>query len=183
MYLNVWFDGNRDGDWADIARCADPDGGPAQASYEWIVQDYIIDMAAIPPGGFLDFNIDTERVLNATPALPHWMRFTLSEERAVQLPNGEYPDGRGPHPDSAQKSYRFGETEDILQKPPRPQESEEPGELILEKRVITAEDPVDYAGEVTYQIRLRHVGGNQPIEAQIRDQIELSATPATPSNR
>ncbi len=168
MYLNVWFDGNRDGDWADIAPCADPNGGPNQATYEWIVQDHIIDMTAIPSGGYLDFNIDTERVLNDTPALPHWMRFTLSEERAVQPLNGDYPDGRGPHPDSAQKSFRFGETEDVLQTPPPPGEA---GELVIEKRVITSEEPVDYAGVVIYQIRLRHEGGTEPIEAQIRDQI------------
>ncbi|MEZ4708379.1 MAG: DNRLRE domain-containing protein [Caldilineaceae bacterium] len=171
MYLNVWFDGNRDGDWGDIARCQDPNGGPDQAAYEWIVQDYIVDMTAIPAGGYLDFNIDTERVLNSSGGLPHWMRFTLSEERTVQPPNGDFPDGRGPHPDSAQKSYRFGETEDILQKPPRPEETDEPGQLILEKRVLPHEDPVDYPGEVTYQIRLRQAGGSGPVAAQIRDQI------------
>ncbi len=168
MYLNVWFDGNRDGDWADIAPCADPNGGPAQASYEWIVQDYIVDMTAIPAGGFLDFQIDTERVLNSTGGKPHWMRFTLSEERAVQPSGGDYPDGRGPHPTSALGSYQFGETEDVLQKPPPPGED---GTLILEKRVINADDPVDYAGTVTYQIRLRHDGGSQPIEAEIRDEL------------
>ena len=168
MYLNVWFDGNRDGDWADIASCPDPDGGPSQASYEWIVQDYIIDMTAIPAGGYLDFQIDTERVLNSTGGNPHWMRFTLSEERAVQPPGGDYPDGRGPHPNSVLGSYQFGETEDVRQLPPPPGEE---GTLSLEKRVLNADDPVEYAGTVTYQIRLRHEGGTEPIQAQIRDEL------------
>ena len=168
MYLNAWFDGNRDGDWGDIAGCADPNGGPAQTSYEWIVQDYIVDMTAVPAGGYLDFQINTERVLNSTGGKAHWMRFTLSEDRAVQPPGGGFPDGRGPHPNSAQGSYQFGETEDVLQKPPPPGED---GTLIVEKRVLTTEDPVDYAGTVTYEIRLRHEGGTQPIEAQIRDEI------------
>ncbi len=164
MYLNVWFDGNRDGDWADIAPCQSPDGGPAQAAYEWIVQDHIVDMTAIPAGGYLDFQIDTERVLNHTEGKRHWMRFTLSEARAVAGPAGAYPDGRGPHPGS----YQFGETEDVLQTPPPPGEV---GTLVLEKRVLDAVDPVDYAGTVTYQIRLRHDGGSQPIQAQIRDEL------------
>src|SRR5690606_19421652 len=168
MYLNVWFDGNRDGDWADVAPCQPPNGGPAEASYEWIVQDYIVDMTAIPAGGFLDFQIDTERVLNSTPGKPHWMRFTLSESRAVQPGGNNYPDGGGPHPSAAPGGYGFGETEDIFQRPSPPGED---GELILEKRVLGAENPVDFPGTVTYQIRLRHDGGSQPIQAQIRDQL------------
>ncbi|MEZ4618042.1 MAG: hypothetical protein R2867_21375 [Caldilineaceae bacterium] len=132
------------------------------------MQNHVVDMTAIPAGGYVDLPVTTERILNVSGGLPHWMRFTLSEARAVQPPSGDPPDGRGPHPNSAQKSFRFGETEDVLQKPPAPGE---PGELMLEKRVITHEDPVDYPGEVTYQIRLRHVGGTAPVDAQIRDQL------------
>ncbi|MEZ4673029.1 MAG: DNRLRE domain-containing protein [Caldilineaceae bacterium] len=168
MYLNVWFDGNRDGDWADQGNCPVFPPLPAPTSYEWIVQNHVVDMTAIPAGGYVDLPVTTERILNVSGGLPHWMRFTLSEARAVQPPSGDLPDGRGPHPNSAQKSFRFGETEDVLQKPPAPGE---PGELMLEKRVITHEDPVDYPGEVTYQIRLRHVGGTAPVDAQIRDQL------------
>jgi hypothetical protein len=170
MYLNVWFDGNRDGDWADSSACQPPSGGPAQAGYEWIVQDYVIDMTAVPAGGFLDFAVDTERVANSTPGMPHWMRFTLSEARAVQPPGGDYPDGRGPHPGSAQGSFLFGESEDVLQRPPPPGA---PGTLELQKRVITGGEPVDNGGIVTYEIRLRHVGGTGPIQARLRDMVEL----------
>ncbi|MFP4438105.1 MAG: DNRLRE domain-containing protein, partial [Chloroflexaceae bacterium] len=43
MYLNVWFDGNRDDDWDDRATCT-PDGEQlAIPATEWIVQDYYVD--------------------------------------------------------------------------------------------------------------------------------------------
>ncbi|MFN8485939.1 MAG: DNRLRE domain-containing protein [Caldilineaceae bacterium] len=166
MYLNVWFDGNRDGDWGDMTACQPPDGGPAQAGYEWIVQDYVVDMTVIPAGGFLDFNVNTERVLNTTEGLPHWMRFTLSEDRAVQPGGGALPDGRGPHPTSAQGSYQFGETEDIFQKPAPAGEN---GVLELHKRVIANSQPTEWIDYVTYEILLHNNGGSQPVQAGIRD--------------
>jgi plastocyanin len=166
MYLNVWFDGNRDGDWADLGQCQRDEEEPAQASYEWIVQNYVVDMTAIPAGGALDFAVLTEKVLNATPGLPHWLRFTLSEEPAVQPPAGGLPDGRGPHPTSPLGSYRHGETEDVLQKPaPRGTE----GTLQIQKAVVTDGEPVDWIDYVTYEIRLRHDGGTAPLQARLRD--------------
>lgn len=169
MYLNVWFDGNRDGDWGDLGQCQANEEEPAQASYEWIVQNYIVDMTAIPAGGAYDFSVITDKVLNATPNLPHWIRFTLSEEPAVQPVAGGLPDGRGPHPTSPLGAFQFGETEDVLQKPPP---AGQDGELVLQKRVITEESPVDYAGTVTYELKLRHEGGSQPLQAQIRDELD-----------
>jgi plastocyanin len=167
MFLNVWFDGNRDGDWDDIAPCQPPAGGPAQASYEWIVQDYIVDMTAIPAGGFLDFQVNTERVLNHTEGRPHWMRFMLSEAPAVAPPGG-LPDGRGPHPDDAPNGYLFGETEDVKQTPPPPGEE---GALVLRKSVATQTSPVLFGDMVTYEIVLRHEGGSEPIQAELRDEL------------
>jgi plastocyanin len=167
MHLNVWFDGNRDGDWEDTAACQPEDEGPAQASYEWIVQDYFVDMTAVPAGGFLDIQVTTERVLNATPGQAHWMRFMLSEELAVKPPLA-LADGRGPHPGSPLGSYKFGETEDVLQKPAP---AGEPGELVLEKSVATSSNPVLFGDMVTYEILLRHEGGTQPIQAVIRDEL------------
>lgn len=166
MYLNVWFDGNRSGDWGQLGQCAATADEPAQASYEWIVQNYIVDMTAIPTGGHLDFAINTEMVMNSTPGLPHWMRFTLSEEPATQPPTGGLPDGRGPHPNSLLKSYQFGETEDVFQTPPPPGED---GKLVVEKRVVTPGSPVNWPETVTYQISLRHEGGTQPMQAELRD--------------
>ncbi|MCB0121255.1 MAG: DNRLRE domain-containing protein, partial [Caldilineaceae bacterium] len=169
MYLNVWFDGNRDGDWQDLSQCQASDDEPAQAGYEWIVQNYIIDMTAVPAGGSYDFAVNTQKVFNGTPNAPHWMRFMLSEEPATQPAEGGLPDGRGPHPTSTQQFYQFGETEDVIQKPPP---AGEDGQLVLEKRVITPTSPVPYAGTVTYEIRLRNNGGSQPIQAQLRDLLD-----------
>ncbi|MCL4858250.1 MAG: DNRLRE domain-containing protein [Caldilineaceae bacterium] len=167
MYLNVWFDGNRDGDWDDIAPCQPLDGGPAQASYEWIVQNYIVDMTAIPAGGYLDFQVNTERVLNQTEGRPHWMRFMLSEAPAI-APAGGLPDGRGPHPDDAPGGYLFGETEDVKQTPPP---AGEEGVLVVEKSVHTETSPVLFGDMVTYEIVLRHEGGSQPLQAELRDEL------------
>lgn len=167
MFLNVWFDGTHDGDWNDRALCTPEDAELATPATEWIVQDYYVDLTGIPAGGSVDITVNTETVLNLTPERRHWMRFTLSERQAVQTANGR-ADGRGPHPDVAPQGFQHGETEDILQ---RPQPPGEPGELQIEKRVIGADTPVPYAGTVTYEIRMRHVGGSEPLQAQLRDLI------------
>ena len=172
MYLNVWFDGNRDGDWADITPCQATESEPAQAGYEWIVQNYIVDMTSIPAGGVRDFLVNTEKVFNGAEGANHWMRFTLSELPAVQPPQGGdgpgLPDGRGPHPSSTPGAYQFGETEDIFQKAAP---AGEDGTLELQKRVVAATEPTEWIDYVTYEIRLRHVGGTQPVQAQIRDEL------------
>ncbi len=172
MYLNVWFDGERDGDWDDMRRCRTGDNGEENGldvpAYEWIVQNHVVDLSGIAPGDYVDIDVNTEIVLNDSPDKRHWTRFVLSEERALSPGGVGLPDGRGPHPDSALGTYRFGETEDLLQ---RPQPAGEPGTLELRKRVLTDSDPVDYAGTVTYEIRLRHVGGTAPIEARIEDEL------------
>ncbi|CAG0927934.1 hypothetical protein TFLX_00709 [Thermoflexales bacterium] len=167
MYLNVWFDGTHDGDWNDHGPCL-PEGEELQIpATEWIVQDYIVDLTGITPGGFADITLNTETVLNTSSYQAHWMRFMLSEARAVQSASNR-ADGRGPHPVNG--SYQFGETEDALQ---RPQPPGEDGTLILEKQVLNAGTPVDYGGIVTYRIRLRHAGGSQPLQAEIRDELEF----------
>ncbi|MEZ4870505.1 MAG: DNRLRE domain-containing protein [Caldilineaceae bacterium] len=168
MYLNVWFDGNRDGDWADLGQCQPDEDEPAQAAYEWIVQDYIVDLTSIPAGGFRDFSVLTEKVLNSSGMGRHWMRFTLSEAPAVRAPSGtELPDGRGPHPNHPTlKAFAYGETEDILQKSAPVGED---GTLEIQKRVITDSDPVEWIDYVTYEIRLRHNGGTQPMQVRLRD--------------
>lgn len=167
MYLNVWFDGNKNGSWGDRELCTPENESLAIPATEWIVQDYYVHMTGIPAGGYVDITINTETVLNTTPESRHWMRFTLSEARAVQTANGR-ADGRGPHPDSALGSYQFGETEDILQRPAPPAE---PGTLELAKRAILDSNPLDQLEEFTYEIRLRHNGGSAPIQAEIRDEL------------
>jgi hypothetical protein len=120
MYLNVHFDGFRDGDWDDNGPCIPPGGGPPQPASEWIVRNRVINMAMVPPGGSFDFAVNTVRVLNTTEGLPHWMRFTLSDTPAVVPPIGGMPDGRGPHPMNSPIGFAFGETEDVFQLPPPP---------------------------------------------------------------
>lgn len=114
MYLNVWFDGNRDGDWADGGQCQQDPNGPTDRSHEWIVRDFVVDMTAIPAGGFQDIAVNTLAVMNSTPDAAHWTRFMLSERPAVKPAATTPADGRGPqHPNG----YRFGETEDYFQRP------------------------------------------------------------------
>ncbi|MCB0037071.1 MAG: DNRLRE domain-containing protein [Anaerolineales bacterium] len=162
MYLNVWFDGNRDGDWADTGSCAASDDAPAGQSYEWIVQDFVVDMSAIPAGGSVVIPVTTKRVMNSTPDGRHWMRFTLSDEPVPTGPNG-LSDGRGPA-----AGYAFGETEDILQ---QPQVDGEPGQLTISKTVETVNDPAPFKEPVIYTIRLSHVGGTEPAFTQLIDPL------------
>ncbi len=168
MFLNVWFDGSHDGDWNDNAVCQPDEGGGAggvnRPSTEWIVQDRFIDMTAIPAGGFVDLNVPTEFVLNSSPNKLHWLRFTLSERRAMSS-NGR-ADGRGPNPNDTPNSFDFGETEDYLQKPAPAGEN---GQLQIMKTVQTGGQPIEWIDYVTYTIRLRQNGGTQPTEARLRD--------------
>jgi hypothetical protein len=174
MFLNTWFDGDRSGTWTGGGVCVPPTGGAAQPSTEWIVRNVPVNMALIPPGGSVELDIPTERVANSTEAEPHWMRFMLSEAPAVAPPGGGLPDGRGPHPLSAQKSYAFGETEDYFQTPPPLGTL---GELVLEKQVLGAADPEPQGGIVTYEIRLTNVGGTGPAPAFIRDALPYPLHP------
>ena len=80
MYLNTWFDGNRDGDWEDIIDCPQTAGTPPGLGAEWIVRNYIINTGAIPTGTFADIAVPTQKIYNAAPNLNHWVRFTLSEQ-------------------------------------------------------------------------------------------------------
>lgn len=170
MYLNVFHDGNQDGDWEDVGVCQFEDGQQARA-YEWIVQDYALNLAALPAGSH---NITVTTVLvhspkpNAEAGRASWMRFTLSEQKAPRNPATSLADGRGPHPDATPRAFAHGETEDILY---RPDPQGQPGTLTLEKGVTVPSTPVGYADTVTYTIRLKHEGGTEPIQADLRDQL------------
>ncbi len=104
LYVNAWFDWNRDGDWTDILTCPDGNNVP-----EWAVQNQVITLSA--PGVY---NYNTPAFLAWHPVTsgvtpPIWMRITLSERpwdwmdvNGVIIPGGSGPaDG-----------YQFGETED-----------------------------------------------------------------------
>ncbi|GAB4116315.1 MAG: hypothetical protein OHK0050_22220 [Roseiflexaceae bacterium] len=167
MYLNVWFDGSRDGDWSDRQPCT-PQGAALQIpSDEWIVQNYVVDLASIAAGGFADIAITTETVLNSVADKGHWVRFTLSEQRLTNA-NGQRPDGRGPNPNETPNAFAYGETEDYLY---RPQAAGTPGTLELTKQVLADQQPTEWIDYVTYKISLRHVGGSEPQRATIIDTL------------
>ena len=101
MYVNVWCDWNRDGDWDDTVQCT---AGPAP---EWAVHNQLL--FGLPVG------LNTLR----TPALlashpqtgPEeiWMRITLSEQ---PWKGGSNPTVKGNGGSGPQARYEFGETED-----------------------------------------------------------------------
>jgi uncharacterized repeat protein (TIGR01451 family) len=112
-YVNVWLDGNRDGDWADGVQCP----GVAQPALEHIVIDHPIDAAALGPG--------LHTILaptgpapwpDALAARPSWIRVTLSEapsHKPLTTGGVAHGDGRG-----FAAPFAYGETEDYLYLPP-----------------------------------------------------------------
>ena len=179
MFLNTWFDGNRDGDWSDQGTCVvlppidvpiDPPLRLATIkSYEWVVQNQPINMLAIPPGGHLDLLIHTKLVLNATEGQPHWLRFTLSGQHAITptlsiAGTDPLPDGRGVNPPAM---FLFGETEDYRQ---TASDAPPPGTLTIVKTAIAPANP--HGGDpVNYRIDLEHVGGIASALSTIRDRL------------
>ena len=106
LWVNVWLDFNRDGDWDDTLTCP---RGPAT---EWAVQNqFLFDL----PAGLR--RITTPAFLSSHPKngpAEIWMRITLSEQpweggsNPGQLGNG----GSGPR-----AKYDIGETEDYYFSP------------------------------------------------------------------
>lgn len=103
LYVNVWFDWNRDADWDDTMTCA---GGTVAP--EWAVQNQVLP--ALPPGLHV---VATPQFVAWHPIVgpqpdPLWMRITLSEQ--PWQPSGAQGDG-GSGPAAG---YEYGETEDYL---------------------------------------------------------------------
>lgn len=150
LYLNAWFDGNRDGDWRDSRGCET--GGRA---YEWIVQDARVNTLPAP-GGYVDVDVTTQRLLSNARGDPAWLRITLSDRKAISptQPAGALPDGRGPSADLMD----YGETEDYLWDPVTPRERY--GEWSITKSIAGAGTP--NVGDVyTYSIEIARIGGSQ----------------------
>jgi len=161
-YLNVWFDGNRDGDWADWKYCDDQ-----RMAFEWIVQDFVVDMSAWPAGTYQDIPVRTLLISNNAPQQQAWMRFTLSEQRAPVVDNPTGPslaDGRGP---LAPMSYQVGETEDYLL--PGQSEGGNPGQLSIKKigPIVTQTIGSVY----TYSVIITNTGGTAPTPAVMQDNL------------
>ena len=101
LWVNVWLDWNRDGDWDDVVDCPE---GPTP---EWAVQNQFL------------FNLPTGVNQITTPAIlsrhpedkPEdiWMRITLSEQ---PWKTGSDPGVVGNAGSGPQEKYQIGETED-----------------------------------------------------------------------
>jgi uncharacterized repeat protein (TIGR01451 family) len=104
MYLNVWFDFNRDGDWDDpIQKC--PLGPSTTGSFtEWAVQNQLITVVPGPNS----FTTPAFGAANPTKGSDMWMRITLTDQ-PIAPANGA--DASGPA-----SGYKYGETEDYLLK-------------------------------------------------------------------
>ena len=158
LYLNVWFDGNRDGDWEDVGSCPQING----RSFEWIVQNWWIDPTTIPPAGFVDVAVGTVLVHNAKPNADAWLRFSLTEQRAILNPSTSLGDGRGV---AFPNTFRLGETEDYYRKGVT---QGEPGKITIEKKADPA-GPVNVGDVVNYSVILTHVGGTAPVFTSMQD--------------
>ena len=103
LWVNVWFDFNRDGDWDDVVDCSD---GSAD---EWAVQNqYLFNL----PAGIN--KVTTPGFLSAHPDGVHeqiWMRITLSEQPWT---GGSNPGDLGNGGSGPASKYEIGETEDYF---------------------------------------------------------------------
>jgi len=165
MYLNVYYDGDRSGDWRQRKICEAENTDPANPDYahEWIVENFIVDTSTI--AGFVDLPVTTMKVLNNQPDAPAWMRFTLSEEPVTELAPFEH-DGRGP---DFPKYYRFGETEDYLHRPNT--QPGEPGDLVIHKSHSDPDNLVSVGDRITYTVEIAHVGGTASATAVMSDRL------------
>ncbi|MBP7600715.1 MAG: carboxypeptidase regulatory-like domain-containing protein, partial [Thermoflexales bacterium] len=174
MILNVFFDGNRDGDWNDIGQCPPDAAGVAQRSNEWIVQNWVVNMTGIPLGGFFDYTVPTRLILNSAPTLTHWVRFTLSDGPAV-LDTALIParaDGRGPLQPGF---FKNGETEDYIIEGQNPQG--QPGVLTIDKSVINPFGANTAGKIITYVIELQHTGGTLAASTTLTDPLPAQVIP------
>jgi hypothetical protein len=100
MFVNVWFDWNRDGDWDDTMVC-----GNGSAAPEWVVQNQLVFLTA--PGLYTNSTPGFRAWHPAAGNQPGWMRITFSE---TMVPGPLGFNGRGG--DGPKVGYQYGETED-----------------------------------------------------------------------
>jgi hypothetical protein len=101
LWVNIWLDFNRDGDWDDTLECP---RGPAS---EWAVQNQFL--SNLPAGGH---EITSPGFLAWHPEVgiqEIWMRITLSGQ---PWRPGSDPEAKGSAGSGPQAKYEIGETED-----------------------------------------------------------------------
>ena len=100
LWVNMWFDWNRDGDWDDVLDCSQ---GPAP---EWAVQNQFlynlpVGVNKITTPAFLPWNPEDIQHI--------WFRITLSEQ---PWKTGSNPGELGNAGSGPKEKYLYGETED-----------------------------------------------------------------------
>jgi len=109
LWVNVWLDFNRDGDWDDTVDC------PGGRAPEWAVQNQFLFNL---PVGLNE--IITPGFKSVHPAAAHekiWMRITLSEQPWI---GGSNPGHQGNAGSGPVAKYEIGETEDYFFTPEVP---------------------------------------------------------------
>ncbi len=99
LYLNLWADWNRDGDWEDGSQCGCGDD-------EWAIQDHVVSPCPI------EESVEITPCHTCDPTEPLWIRVTLSE---VPLAPLGQPWIYGGQPYAAPSGcFELGETQDFL---------------------------------------------------------------------
>lgn len=103
LWVNIWLDWNRDGDWDDTVDC------PKGSAPEWAVQNqYLFNLSTglyqITTPGFLSWHPE-----NGPEQI--WMRITLAEQPWT---GGSYPGAVGNAGSGPDVMYEIGETEDYF---------------------------------------------------------------------
>jgi hypothetical protein len=108
LWVNIWFDWNRDGDWDDVVDCTE---GPAP---EWAVQNQLLFNL---PVGLNTITSKAFRPWHPDDIEHIWIRITLSDK---PWKTGSNPGELGNGGSGPQEKYLFGETEDYYVIPANP---------------------------------------------------------------
>jgi hypothetical protein len=154
LYVNVWFDWNRDGDWNDVLQC--PDGTMVP---EWAVQNQLLQFVTSGT-----YNVTTPAFTCWHPPGvqaedPIWMRITLSEQQWGMVLSAAGAGGDGPA-----AGYEFGETEDYyfvpgVEVPPEPKP---PAEHLKWSQPPVEWDPMDSTSSPQVSKTPIYCGWNEP---------------------
>lgn len=87
LYINIWMDWDRDGDWDDDSIEAECSNGREQEANEWAYDDYEIEEEDLDENN--RFNIEFNEVFLDDRDGPMWVRVTLSEEPVDSFDGGK----------------------------------------------------------------------------------------------